>query len=98
MPAHARPGGRLVSIGRAGGEFPDPPPEPPPGRTATRFSISAVLEEDPNAIDQLSVLLQMVHKGTFRAVVDRTFPLAQAAAAQRYLEGRHAFGKVVLKV
>lgn len=91
-------GGRLVSIGRAGGEFPEPAPEPPPGRTAARFSISAVLEDDPNAIRQLDVLLGMVHKGIFRAVVDRTFPLAQAAEAHRYLGGRNAFGKVVLTV
>ncbi len=92
------PGGRLVSIGRAGGEFPDPAPEPPPGRTAARFSISAALEEDPEAIRQLDWLLASVHQGRFRAVVDRTFPLSEAAAAHRYLAERRAFGKVVLTV
>ncbi len=91
-------GGRLVSLGRSGGEFPDPAPEPPRGRTAARFSISACLEEDLKAIEQMEVLLDLVHKGTFKAVVDRTFPLAEAAEAQRYLGSRKAFGKVVLTV
>lgn len=36
--------------------------------------------------------------GLVRPVVDRVFPLAEAAAAHEYLEGRRQFGKVVLKV
>jgi len=36
--------------------------------------------------------------GRFRPVVDRTFPLHEAAAAHEYLEGRSGFGKVVLSV
>jgi NADPH:quinone reductase-like Zn-dependent oxidoreductase len=36
--------------------------------------------------------------GELRAVVDRTFPLSDAAAAQRYLEESKQFGKVVLEV
>ena len=36
--------------------------------------------------------------GELRAIVDRTFPLADAAAAQRYLEESKQFGKVVLEV
>ena len=34
--------------------------------------------------------------GTFRPVVDRTFPLAEAAAAHRALESSAQFGKIVL--
>lgn len=36
--------------------------------------------------------------GLVRPVVDRVFPLAEAAAAHRYLEDRQQFGKVVLEV
>ena len=36
--------------------------------------------------------------GLVRPVVDRVFPLADAAAAQRYLEERRQFGKIVLEV
>lgn len=36
--------------------------------------------------------------GLVRPVVDRVFPLADAAAAHRYLEERQQFGKVVLEV
>jgi NADPH2:quinone reductase len=34
--------------------------------------------------------------GRLRVVIDRTFPLAEAAAAHAYLEGRQAVGRVVL--
>jgi NADPH:quinone reductase-like Zn-dependent oxidoreductase len=30
-------------------------------------------------------------------IIDRSFPLAEARAAQRHLEGRGHFGKVVLQ-
>jgi NADPH:quinone reductase-like Zn-dependent oxidoreductase len=36
--------------------------------------------------------------GELRPIVDRTFPLSEAAAAQRYLEEGKQFGKVVLEV
>ena len=32
-----------------------------------------------------------------RVVIDRTFPLAEAAAAHAYIESRQAFGRVLLK-
>ncbi len=36
--------------------------------------------------------------GTFRPVIDTVVPLAEAAAAQRALEDRSQFGKIVLSV
>ena len=36
--------------------------------------------------------------GTVSPVLDRTFPLAEAAAAMTYLETEHARAKVVLTV
>ncbi len=36
--------------------------------------------------------------GRLKPVVDRTFPLADAAAAQRWFEESGQFGKIVLEV
>ena len=41
-------------------------------------------------------LIDDVAAGELQVVVDRTFPLAEAAAAHAYLESRQAFGRVVL--
>jgi len=38
----------------------------------------------------------LVEAGKVRPVIDRTFPLAEAAAAQRFVESRQAQGKVLL--
>jgi len=45
----------------------------------------------------LDDLLRDIAKGELRVVVDRTHPLAEAAAAHAYIESRAAFGRVVLK-
>jgi NADPH2:quinone reductase len=37
-----------------------------------------------------------VANGRLRVVVDRTYPLSEAAAAHAYIESRQAFGRVVL--
>lgn len=47
---------------------------------------------------ELRDLLPFVASGQLRPVVDRIFPLAEAAAAHRYLEEKRQFGKVVLQV
>ncbi|GIX47665.1 MAG: NADP-dependent oxidoreductase [Candidatus Tectimicrobiota bacterium] len=41
-------------------------------------------------------ILPLLASGALKAVVDRTFPLREAAAAHRYLEARRNLGKVVL--
>lgn len=40
--------------------------------------------------------LGAIARGELRAVVDRTFPLAQAAEAHAYIESRRSFGRVLL--
>jgi NADPH:quinone reductase-like Zn-dependent oxidoreductase len=47
---------------------------------------------------ELSRAAAFFFSGELRAIVDRTFSLADAAAAQRYLEESKQFGKVVLTV
>jgi NADPH2:quinone reductase len=41
-------------------------------------------------------LLARVASGELRVAIDRTFPLAEAADAHRYIESRRAFGRVLL--
>ncbi len=49
----------------------------------------------PNSTD-LEVLKEMIEAGQIKPVIDRTFPLADAPEAFRFLEENHAHGKVVI--
>ena len=90
------PGGRLFSIGGAFGPNPDPPPALTEGRKATRFSITNYLKANPQDFRQLDTILRLVQEKKFQVVIGKTFFLAETRAAQRYLEGREHFGKVIL--
>ena len=90
------PGGRLFSIGGAFGAIPDSPPALAEGRKATRFSITNHLKAKPEDFGQLDNILKQVAEKTFQVPVDKSFPLAETRAAQRYLAGREHFGKVML--
>jgi NADPH2:quinone reductase len=94
------PGGRLVSIGgtAAPGPVAGSMPSLTEGRKASRFSITSYLNSHPEEFNQLDMFLSLVREKKFQVVIDRTFPLAEARAAQRYLEGREHFGKVVLTI
>jgi NADPH2:quinone reductase len=92
------PGGRLVSLGGAFGAVPDSPPALADGRKASRFSITNYLKAKPGDFRELANLLNLVEKGKLQVIIDRSFPLAEARAAQRHLESRAHFGKVVLRV
>lgn len=48
--------------------------------------------------EDLVQLAEMLDEGTVEPVVDRTYPLAEAAEAFRHLAGGHARGKVVVEV
>ena len=48
--------------------------------------------------DELRSLVQMIEAGELRSVIDRTYPLADAAEAIRYLETGHARAKVIIGV
>lgn len=47
---------------------------------------------------ELRTVLALIEQGKLHPVVDRIFPLAEAAAAQQYMLDRKQFGKIVLKV
>ena len=50
------------------------------------------------AKEGLIVLKDLIESGKVRPVIDRTYPLAEAPKAIRYLEEGHAKGKVVITV
>jgi len=47
---------------------------------------------------ELQTVMKLVAAGKLKPIVDRVFPLAEAAAAHAFLESSSQFGKVVLKV
>ncbi len=48
-------------------------------------------------VPMLDGILRDIAKGELKVVVDRTYPLSEAAAAHAYIESRQAFGRVVLE-
>jgi NADPH2:quinone reductase len=60
------------------------------------FLGGALLNEYPRVHAMISELIERVATGELRVVIDRTFPLSEAAAAHAYIESRQAFGRVVM--
>jgi len=48
--------------------------------------------------EDLQFVKELIEAGKVTPVIDRTYPLSQAAEAVRYLEEGHARGKVVLTI
>lgn len=46
--------------------------------------------------DNIQRLIEQVARGELQVVIDRTFPLSEAAEAHRYIESRQAVGRVLL--
>ena len=90
-------GGRMIALGSLTGGASALLGPAPPGRTVQRFSITATLMEDPHAIEQLDMFFELIRQGALKVIVDREFPLADAAQAHRYIAERRNFGKVVLR-
>lgn len=88
--AAAARGGRVVTIGQTTG----PSAETHiPTIYLKQLAIHGVFM---GSLAELMELLRHVERGAVRPVVDRVFPLEQAADAHRYLESGQVFGKVVL--
>src|SRR4051812_29369467 len=60
------------------------------------FLGGALMSEYPRVHKMIADLFDQVAAGTLRVVIDRTFPLSEAAEAHAYIESRQAFGRVVL--
>ena len=60
------------------------------------FLGGAIINEYPRVHGMIQGLIDRVASGELHVEIDREFPLAEAAAAHTYLEGRNAFGRVVM--
>ena len=92
--------GRCVSFG--GRRPPDTTPVDicglrPGNQSVTGYFLGAELISGDRARRMIGGLLDDIAAGQLRVVIDRTFPLAEAAAAHAYIESRQAFGRVPLK-
>jgi NADPH:quinone reductase len=56
----------------------------------------AIIAEYERIHPMIGDLLEQVARGELEVVIDRSFPLAEAAAAHEYIESRKALGRVVL--
>ena len=64
-----------------------------PGKWVPKYDFCAVNPNGP----QLQEVMDLVGKGTLKAVIDSKFPLAEMAKAHKHIEGGHVTGKVVIQ-
>jgi NADPH:quinone reductase len=91
--------GRVSWVGRAGREARPPEVWPLMEKNAslTGVFLGAEMGLHPHRVRaMIERLLHRVAAGELRVVIDRVFPLAEAAEAHRYIESRRAFGRVLL--
>jgi NADPH2:quinone reductase len=92
-------GGTIVSVGvagRAGSNVEARALWPQNNTLRGVFLGGALMAEYPRVHAMIGELLERVASGEVRVVIDRTFPLAEAAEAHAYIESRQAFGRVVM--
>ena len=92
--------GRISWVGNAGRE--DRPPQLWPimqkNGSITGVFLGAEMAANPKRVRvMIESLLARAANGELHAVLDREFPLAEAAEAHRYIESRQAFGRVLLR-
>jgi len=91
--------GTLVSVGVAGRGGSDVAAQSLWAKNNTLRGVflgGALLAEYPRVHGMIQGLIDRVASGDLQVVIDREFPLAEAAAAHAYIEGRSAFGRVVM--
>ena len=91
--------GRCITVGDAGRGVAEPLDVSgmrPNNQSLTGYFLGAELFLGPRAYPMVARQLEDVAAGTLRVVIDRMFPLSEAAAAHAYIESRQAFGRVLL--
>ncbi|MGO9449822.1 MAG: quinone oxidoreductase family protein [Candidatus Binataceae bacterium] len=89
--------GRISMVGAAGREpmTVDVSPLMAGNRSLTGVFLGAEIATD-RAHNMIQRLVDEAARGEFKVVIDRTFPLKEAAAAHAYIESRQAVGRVLL--
>jgi NADPH2:quinone reductase len=92
-------GGRLVSVGRAGGQAPevDQALAERKHQTITTGWLVFTIKPREELSADLAKIMDAVVARKLNPVIDRVFPLSEAAEAHRYIAGRNQFGKVLLR-
>jgi len=83
-------GGRIVTCGATTG---------PTASFDIRFLFSrqlSIIGSMMGRTSELLTIVRLVGEGKLKPIIDRTFPLAEAAKAHEILESRNFFGKLVL--
>jgi NADPH:quinone reductase len=91
--------GRCITVGDAGrgeGKPVDISNMRPNNQTLTGYFLGAELLLSRRPYDMIASLLEAIGGGELEVVIDRSYPLADAAAAHAYVESRRAFGRVLL--
>jgi NADPH:quinone reductase len=79
--------GRCISVGDAGRDG---------GEPVTGYFLGAELIMSARPRATIARLLSEIAAGALQVVIDRRFPLSEAAAAHAFIESRQAFGRVLL--
>ncbi|MCL4232519.1 MAG: NADPH:quinone oxidoreductase family protein [Dehalococcoidia bacterium] len=91
--------GRISWVGRAGreGVVPDVAPIMQKNASITGVYLGAEMAAQPERTRRvIEEILAGIARGELKVVIDRVFPLSQAAEAHRHIESRQAFGRVVM--
>ncbi len=87
-----RPGGRIAVCGATSG------PNPPANLHRIWWKQLTIVGSTMGTQADFQAVYELVASGRAKPVVDRVFPLAEAAAAHEHLEAGRQLGKVVLKI
>jgi NADPH:quinone reductase-like Zn-dependent oxidoreductase len=88
----ARKGGRILTVGNTGG---------PKFEIDNRFIFSkhlTIVGSTMGTLRDFSTVMALVFAGKLRPVLDRTYPLSQAGAAQQALAAGQQMGKITLAI
>jgi NADPH2:quinone reductase len=91
--------GRCVTVGDAGrssAEHLDISTMRGNNQTLSGYFLGAELLLSPRPHAMIAGHLDAIARGELKVVIDRTFPLADAAGAHAFIESRQAFGRVLL--